>query len=73
VKHIFAVLTAAAALALSATAAFAAGDGVDYPGPGRPSSMTIPSNPLEATSFEAVGSISPGPFWAFLRSENLRP
>lgn len=70
-KHILGVLTVAATLALSATAAFAAGDGVDYPGAGRPTSTIIPSEPsVGSPSFVAAGLIDSRPFWTILHVEN---
>lgn len=69
-KHILALVTVAAALALSATAAFAAGDWVDYAGPGRPSSTIIPTDPsMGSASIAVAGSIGTNPYWAF-RYEN---
>lgn len=40
-RHILAVLTVAATLALNATAALAFGDKVEYPGPGLPTSVMV--------------------------------
>ncbi len=70
-RHILAVLTVAATVALSATAAFASGDGVDYPGPGFPNNTIVPGAPSQgSTSFAVSGPAGSNMSWAFMRAEN---
>ncbi len=71
-RHILAVLTLGATLALSATAAFAYGDSVDYTGPGllqNPTAMN--TQPKASDSFAMAGSVDTNQYWIRMRVENI--
>ena len=71
-RHILAGLALAATLALSATAACAFGDKVEYPGPGLPQSVmaAIPLSQV-SNSFAAAGSVDSTRYWITLRDQNF--
>ena len=71
-RHILAGLALAATLALNATAAFAFGDKVEYPGPGLPQNvMAAPSSLQMSGSVAAAGSVDSTRYWITLRDQNF--
>lgn len=73
-RHILAGLALAATVALSATAAFAFGDKVEYPGPGLPQSVMAATPPPQiSNSFAPAGSVDSTRYWITLRDENFIP
>ena len=71
-RHILAVLTLGATLALSATAAFAYGDGLEYAGPGLRQTVTAVDIQTPASdSLVMAGSVDTSQYWIRLRYENF--
>ncbi len=71
-RYILAVLTLGATLALSATAAFAWGDGLEYPGPGLRQTVTAMDIPPQTSdSLVMAGSVDINQYWIRMRFENI--
>jgi hypothetical protein len=71
-RHILAVLTLGATLALTAPAAFAYGDKVDYPGPGLGQNVAVTDiQPQAKNSFVAAGSVETNHYWIEMRGQNI--
>jgi hypothetical protein len=78
-RHILGVLTLGAALALSAPAAFAYGDNVDYPGPGLRQNVTVADTQSQvssetgsAESTVGAGPSAPQPWWVEFHDQNTK-
>jgi hypothetical protein len=73
VRHILAVLILGATVALNATAAFAWGDGLEYPGPGlRQTTVTaMDIQPRPSDSLVMAGSADNDEYWITLRYQNI--
>jgi hypothetical protein len=78
VRHILSVLILGATVALGATAAFAYGDGLEYPGPGiRQTVTTMDTQPRRSDSGVMAGSVQPvdssesSEYWTTFHFENI--